>query len=736
MAVSKTMDASTRRVVFGFNVGLSLILAVALMVVVVYLGQRFPRQFDLTQTGVNSLSERTEKLLAGLDQDVKITGVYAVLSEYQKFAQKRQDMVRDLLNLYQTAGGGHVEARMVDPMKDPARIQELTARLREKQAYRDEAKPHEEVLDSFPELNAKIGQTADAEFQAFGQMAEADPRLRNEITAFAILTRNFDSLRNSSQQITGDLEELTKGDVPRYGQAVEAVRDYLQKVRAIFQDAESWETSDGVSIPNLGPDAQAHFSGANERFQPVLTEISALLAKMEQLKRVALEDVYDKLSRWGSSPAILVETANEARVLTMQDVWPMQSDPQAPPAPDGDTREFAGEQAVSSAILQLTQKEKTAVVFTRFGGESPIRPDFNQMAMMMGQMPRAPYQALNEQLLQANFVTEDWDVQSSSTPPEVEGAGRSVYVVLPPEPPPQQDPRRPSPQGGISPEQVKAITDAVDASGMAVFLAGFSPPSSPMMPVAGKYDFGEYLKTKWGVDVRSNFLAVRFTPSPQNPSLSVPDGQGAVVIPTPPAELSAKHPISKPLESLPAAFSEVCPVEPVKDAERPEGVPPAQVLVDVARSEDVWAVGDLMRLQGELREKMGTTRTSDDLPTPFPIALTVEKPAGEKKQRVVVFGSERFASDGLAQAMGLQLGANGLQAYLRFPANSDLFLNCLHWLTGDADRIAVGPRRADIPRMDKLQEGATAQFLRVFLVGIWPAVILIVGGAVWAFRRR
>ena len=53
-----------------------------------------------------------------------------------------------------------------------------------------------------------------------------------------------------------------------------------------------------------------------------------------------------------------------------------------------------------------------------------------------------------------------------------------------------------------------------------------------------------------------------------------------------------------------------------------------------------------------------------------------------------------------------------------------------------ADRIAVGPRRSDVPRLDKLTEGGMAQFCRVLLVGIWPGLALLAGAGVWLLRRR
>ena len=117
---------------------------------------------------------------------------------------------------------------------------------------------------------------------------------------------------------------------------------------------------------------------------------------------------------------------------------------------------------------------------------------------------------------------------------------------------------------------------------------------------------------------------------------------------------------------------------------------------------------------------------------PFPITVAATNEAGKK---IVVFGSEQFAADSLAQARGLRQVGNSLVLGAVYPANSDLFLNTLHWLSGDATRITVGPRQGELPRLKKLDEVWAAR-LPWFLVGIWPALVLLVGVGVWLVRRR
>jgi hypothetical protein len=339
---------------------------------------------------------------------------------------------------------------------------------------------------------------------------------------------------------------------------------------------------------------------------------------------------------------------------------------------------------------------------------------------------------LNGQLEKSNFVTADWDVATQNTPPEVEDAARQIYVVLPPEPPPQPNPMQPSPQAGISDEQKQAITRAVTESGLAIFLTGWSQPTGRFARTGPPYEFADYLKSTWGIDVRDQYLVLQFAETSQGQGLKGPANPRNPLILTTDVIRFTRHKIAEPLRSLEGAFHAAAPLEIVSGEDRPADVN-VEVIAEVSATEDVWAVADVMRLQQELREQFGTTIHDDDIASPFAVAAAATR---GPDQKVVVFGSELFAADDIAQSRSLAFTGAGLQAIQNFPANTDLFINTLHWLTGEADRIAVGPRQSDVPRLEKLTEGGTAVFCRVFLVGIWPGLALLAGAGMWLLRRR
>ena len=745
MAVNTATNVTQRRVLYGANAIIQTALVLAVVGGVVYFAQHYKQQVDLTHSGVNSLSPRTTQLLERLPEDITITAIYTVLSKYDERAQKRWDRVQDLLALYESAGHGRITANMIDPMKDRAQLPALLKRLAEKPAYKDQAKAHAAALAEFPELNAKIIALADSQAAEGEQLLESEPALAR--LPFGTIVQQLGAVRRLATETNTQLQELQAYEIPRYSQAIDEMRAYLDKVVVFFAGVQEWVATNVDTTEGITDSARAYLNKVSDDYTGLLASMNGLLERTESLEQVELEELSNGLDRWASAPPILVENAQKAELLSFTDVWPLNLE-QAGRSPDGDEHEFAGEQVVSSAILKLTQKEKTAVVFTRWGGPSPIVPDFSQMqAMNMRQMPRAPYGVLNDLLGKENFVTADWDVQTEKTPPPAEGTVRTIYVVFPPRPPEQPDPRRPAPEGGITPDDVRIVTDAVDASGMALFLATATPSTSPIPDVSdSKYEYGSYLASRWGIDVEYEFLTVPFTPMPDDPNAYTYTGRrGPPIVGGGMLEFT-DHAIGEPLQAVPGGFDGACPLRARSGDGMPAGVK-VEPVVEVKNSDDVWAVSNLARVSEELQKPTGTHRHEDDLAPPFAVALAAERAAAtdteaaaEKAgnaQRLVVFGSASFVSDGMLEMPGgFGFSGGGVVTYAAFPANRDLFINALHWLTHDADRISVSPQDSDVPRLTRLKDDAMYAFWQVFLVALWPALVLVVGLGVGLYRRR
>lgn len=735
MAVTQQTKSGRPRMLYGANAIFAVVLAFGVLVMAVWLAGNFKTQLDWTSGGLNSLSPSTTKLMRGLEEHVTITGIYAVLSEYQQFAQKRQDRVRDMLSLYESMGGGKVTARVIDPMKDQAATPAIIERLKNKPAYLEEAAPHKAALDNFKTLNEAIAGVGVDLSRRMLEMPQADT-----IDKIDIVARNFQAIAEDARVQGNAIEQLAKAEIPAYGRAIDSIRAYLTRPQGIFESGALWMRNARSTHANLPSESAEILDSGAEQLTQVVADIKKLLDDSKDLKPVELEKLYDNLRDSVNRSVILVETDQKARIVSFNDVWPFR-DADAPRPPDGDERRFDGERAISSAVLQLTQKERTAIVFTHWGGPSPLLPDFSRMNMMnMRQMPRAPYQQVKSVLEDANFIVEAWDVKTTKTPPQIEDASRTVYVVFPPQQP-QRNPMQPQGQPGISPADVKLITDAVDDSGMALFMANWIGRQGPMaMMMGGRYAFDQYLKTEWGVDVRANMLTVFFAPAQQatEPGLWQPRTALLQTLTSPPQLQFAKHEISSQLASLVTAVNQFCPV--MINAQSPEGVTVRPVL-QVAPSDDVWAIPNMMKIDSDMRSKRGTNPGDDDLlaqPDGFAVMVACEKTAaeGEAPSRVLVIGSDNSFADQMAFYRRAMLTSRGIEMADMFPGNLELFTASLHWLSGNAERIAIGPPRDEVRRLDRLTEGTPKILAQGFLFIVWPALALFAGGGVWLFRRR
>jgi hypothetical protein len=743
MAVDTGTRAGRRRFVYGANVVIQVVLVALVVVGVIYLAQRYKRQADLTRTGINSLGDRTLQLVRHLPEDVRITALYPLIDEnLDKYSKKRHDTVNDLLTLYESTSRGKITVAMLDPLKDKLQLPPLLKRLRDKPAYKNQAAEHVKLLGEFEPLRTKIAAFLDEQLRGAEALAAgegAKPTVISEIRGE--LTR----LRKRGDDAARAIQQLQAEDIPRYAQAVEEARKYLETASSYLQAVADWVQNKAPADRNLKPEGLTYLQALREQSQPLMTEIGAFTPRTQGLKPVELEEISGQLSRWTSAPPILVETNERAQIVPFADVWPYRTEPVPG---QQDEHEFAGERAVSSAILKLTQKEKTAVVFTRFGGVSPITPDFSQMNMNMRQMPRAPYGALNDLLGKENFVTQDWDVSKDKQPPQVEDAVRTIYVVFPPAPPPQPDPRRPTPPPpGMTPEDIKLVTGAIEKAGMGVFLVGWQPPEGGQMGLTAdsKYDYAQYLTSTWGIDPLFNYVVLGFSPSPDNPQLFIPTQETQRAIIDTPIVSFTSHAIGQPLAATNTAFDVTCPLRTVPSDKLPAGVKIEPVAVVKATS-DVWALKDIMRLNQDFRTQKGTFRREDDVAPPFAVVLAAEKSATPTSapssapaagQRIVVFASQTFVNNSMLEMPGgIMVTGAGLQSYAAYPGNADLFLNALHWLTNDAERISVSAQKAELPRLTRLKNDGWLTFWRVFLVGTWPGLVLVVGGCVWLFRRR
>ena len=116
------MSASNRQLTKTGLLSAGILLVAALLVIVNYFGWKYHKRFDWTASALYSLSEKSEKVLKGLDRDVEIV----VLISPQK-SQGLFEPTRELLDRY-AAESRRLKVRFVDPERNPVEAQQLARR--------------------------------------------------------------------------------------------------------------------------------------------------------------------------------------------------------------------------------------------------------------------------------------------------------------------------------------------------------------------------------------------------------------------------------------------------------------------------------------------------------------------------------------------------------------------------------------------------------------------------------
>jgi len=708
-----------RRWIFGTNVAVMIAAAAAVLVVVNWLGQRVHVGVDLTATGANSVSQRTRRLLTDLKGTVRLTSLYMV-TDLTPGEQKYLDRVQDLFWLYQRANPGKIEIENINQLKEQDKVARLLGRLKEK--YQDESEKHRKLIDEFETLATELAKTFEEDRTAFRALFEANESLAKDPDFRNLSTHLFVQLAKGLQRAQANVRTFLELDISRYDRAVDEIKGEYEQVQQFLPQVVKWLRDKAVKLPGVDEDGRKIFEQIAGKYDTLIKKLEKGLEATQDLPKLELTEIAGKLKRRN----IVVETEKRAKVIPFSDVWRrrqqdfMSMDREDPAHPEK-TYTFHGEAAVSSAILQLTQAEKTAVVFVRFGGNSPITGGF-QPPMGYSQ---PEYGIAARRLREANFVVQDWDLAAGdSLPTTDEKIKRRVFVLLHPEearPNTRMPPQMRMPPPRFSAENAKTVREKIGESGRLVILAGYMRPRqrSMFMPRSSdKYEWADYL-SKWGLRCRAQQFIIQ----------GMSRAPGEWVRPSPVVtELDPlDHPIAKAIRGLPMAFAWSAPLEKMDPL--PQGVT-VTPLVRVAKTEDVWAVGDMSRLQRELNNGF-YRKHEDDVASPLPVAMAC---TNEKGGKAVVVSSFEFAKDqwATAQAM-LERGRYRIRE--PFPGNAELLLNAIFWLNDNENQIGAGPRSGSARRIGHIGASALTGW-RWTAWAVWPFMALVAGTVVWFIRRR
>jgi hypothetical protein len=701
------LSQAERWVRFGSNVALAVVLATVLVVAAVWLSGALLRgtaRSDWTATGRFSLSPRTRALLKDVpaDWDVRLTNLYSHTPEIPA-SEEQFRRVQDLLSEYETASS-RITVEEINPAVGAAKVEALVARLRER--YAKELEKPKQIVADFEQLRKDLDAALEAEAKRLDEAADAWTSGPEEVTStLHTVAQRWRQLKDVGEFTGAAVQSLAEQALPAYSSAISRARElFLSPVRDDFEAAGALYAQLRQAVPADAPaDVRDLLASADKTYGPLTERIEKLTREADDLPQLELDQLR---SRIGEGETILLETPAKVEVVSFDDVW--VHNPAADQL-DQPERLFAGEQAVSSALLGLLHEDKPAVLFVTAG----------EPATSWG----GPFADMAERLRRANFLVEDWDLMQEPEMPRPEHMTFAILVLVPPPAPNPQMPRPPA-----SPEQYAPVIEAIRQGAPAILLAEPTSMFGVRVPYADLFEM-------FGLDARFDTVAVhRMQVDARGTEKAIPQ-----------IEITEypRAPITAPLGALPSVFLTAMALMPAANA--PAGVRVEPILL-LPTGADYWA--DTVTFEA-MRGEATRDEASDLIATagrPVVLAAAVtrelaaetqaapaaegEPPAAEpekKIQKVVCFGDADFAQDRVALY-------RNIFGQTVFPANAELFLNSLLWVAGTEHLITVSPEALQARRIGDL--GGWTLTLRILVIGGLPIVVALVGLAVFILRRR
>ena len=565
--------------------------------------------------------------------------------------------------------------------------------------------------------------------------AITDQALPAYSSALAQAKKHLGQVREKFEAVPDAFDQIRKlaKDTPppaAVKEILDAAKETYEPLRARIQEFEKQADVEDIELDNVRRDIDRGDVVLIETFAE-MGVIRTPFKDLDKLKRVATgagaEKVLEPLEKGAEGFEIVtppeklqaVKTAladakipvasdevktlpDKIKVISFDDVWVHNPNPEG--REDVPDRLFAGETAVSSALLGMVQEKKPAVLFVTSGG--PATAGTPPMPGMMGGGQRGPYMEMAERLRKANFIVEDWLLSPDSEMPEPQNASKTILVLVPP---PPRDPRMRMPPP--SEEAYRSAIDAIKGGAPAIILG--EPATMFQQPVP----YGSLFET-FGVEAKFNAVAVHSV---------VVDAAGREKA-FAQVELTGyeKHDITKPLGALPTMFLNASPLIIKEDLGDDLSVTP---VANMPGGRDYWADTVVF----EAVQNRATRDDAEDLAGPLPLGVAVERKMGDETQKVVLFGDADLARDRVAFYRETVLSHDGIVTRDRFPGNAELFVNACLWVSGTDHLITVSPEAMEARRIGNL--GGWHLPLQVLIIVGLPALVLVAGILVYVVRR-
>lgn len=683
---------------YGLNVLLTILIVVLLAGLVTYLGQRFDKRIDTTSAGLYSLKPQTINLIRDNKQKVKLISLYAAKDARQK-DNPYAGPVRDLLEEY-ARKGSNIEYEAIDPVTQPtdAIIKEALDK------YGGATKQYASFLTDFDKTQTQLKDLTGVEAAALADVSTdglgSDDRAQ---TLVAVVS----TIRNAIPQDLGRMQERVaraqKAKFPDYRAITDEIKDTVsllqQREQSLARFAETAKTD--ATLPEV---LRNYLNTAGPRFEQIRKLAEDTVTKIGALGELKVSDLQQQIK---GQDLILVLGETDWKVINFEQVWVTDTrDVQAFVENQEIKPRFAGEQAVTTALLALTSNNKQKVVFVRPGGgplTTPGMPPFQR---------GGPFSEIADRLRAYNYdvlekdISGTWEMQARmqqqqvEPEPSEEDIKDACWIVLDIE----------SGQGP-SPQLNTKLAEHLRAGGSAMVLA--MPGGDTLLEA-----FKDY-----GVALDPDYTIVHEMPKGERPKSAdwAEEVQSAPIVFV--LNKYGDHQFTQPVQSLDSIMAWAIPVRvmPVPGAKQTS-------LLPMPTSLNSWGEHDRESINTD-KLKFDKDGPNADLSGPFFAGAAVEK----DKTRLVVFGALQSFTNQVLNWPDADMLRRGVLVS-RFPGNAELFNNAVFWLTHMEPMIAISPSAMQVSRIGQMGDFALGGWRIGVLLILIPGLVLTAG--IWMYFVR
>ncbi len=690
---------------YGANVVLVSLLVIVLSVLLVVLAQKYNKRLDTTMAGLGNLKPQTLTVIQNNKSPIKIVCLYAP-PEYDSETpvDERLDYrqpVIDLLEEYQSKGK-NITIEIIDPKLQETKKDQLIDEVTNK--YGGEIDKYKEIIKVYPGVYDEISKLATAEVAIVKGLPFDQVKEENLAETLNLAFISIQAFPKALQQTKEGINKQLKQKPPDYKGAVNQVQSgtsNLGDMLGAITDGFG-KLKDDQKIPEV---FRKYMAESLPRYQAIKKLADELADKTKKLGELKLDDLRQSLK---ARDSIIVMGEKEMKTIPVDKVWVVPEDARGFTSEGKPKPRFAGEQQITSAIVSLTAKTKPKVVFIRAGGGPLTMPGIR------GFQRGGPFGMIASRLRDYNFEVLEKDItgmsamrQQQFAPPEPsdEEIKDAIWIV-------PGFPSAPS-QMGPPPSIAPRLKQHLDSGGSAL-----------VMGYPQGENFADALEP-WGIKLRPDVVAAHeaVVGGPESTDI-VEQAQREPLIFL--LRSYGNHLITRTVEGLDGIF---VPMNIVETSAKPGCTVTA--VIPVPQSLKTWGETDVAgAMEGKAHYDAGTADKPGDLKPPLWAGAVSEK-AGSG--RVVVLGSATFAMDNMLGFPDQNLRKQGI-VVSRFPANGELFMNSVFWLSKQDTMVTISASALEVNRVGEIRPGVL-NFWRIGVLCIGLPLAVIAAG-IWMFFNR